>query len=305
LLEALEEAGISQACFVGQGVEIAGTPFAVTELKVVRESDARLLAHLHEEDGGSATIIVANRISTAAREELSQAGLAWFDRRGHLWVRAPGLFVNAEVSSGTVVPSRRVVSVFRGTGLDVALALLVNPGEPQGVHAVARKIDRSPGRVSEILSELRSQGLVGSDNTAFAPELFWAVAEEWRPRWHPMPQAPPPDPSDRFRLSGTLGAVALGAPVAAGPAAGWPRLYVADDTDLATVVGAYGAPSGWTGSEIAVCPSRYGFTLPSSTNRDGFLVASGLIVALDLAQDRARGREILEGWNPQETVRVW
>jgi hypothetical protein len=93
--------------------------------------------------------------------------------------------------------------------------------------------------------------------------------------------------------------------VAAGPAAGWPRLYVADDTDLATVVGAYGAPSGWTGSEIAVCPSRHGFTLPSSTNRDGFLVASGLIIALDLAQDRARGREILEGWDPQETARVW
>jgi hypothetical protein len=305
LLEALEQAGISQACFVGQGVEIAGTPFAVTELKVVRESDARLLAHLHEEDGGSATIIVANRISTAAREELSRAGLAWFDRRGHLWVRAPGLFVNAEVSSGSAVPTRRVVSVFRATGLDVALALLVHPGEPQGVHAVARQIDRSPGRVSEILSELRSQGLVGSDNRPFVPELFWAAAEEWKPRWHPMPQAPPPDPPERFRLSGTLGAVSVGAPVAAGPAGGWPRLYVADDTELATVVGAYGAPSGWTGSEIAVCPSRYGFTLTSSKSRDGFLVANGLIIALDLARDRARGREILEGWNPQETVRVW
>jgi len=305
LLEALEQAGISPACFVRQGVEIAGTPFAVTELKVVRESDARLLAHLHEEDGGAATIIVADRISTAAREELSRAGLAWLDRRGHLWVRTPGLFVNAGVSSGSVVPSRRVVNVFRGTGLDVALALLVHPDEPQGVHTIARQIDRSPGRVSEILSELRAQGLVGSDNRPFVPEFFWAVAEEWKPRWHPMPQAPPPEPPGRFRLSGTLGAVSLGVPVAAGPAGRWPRLYVFDDTDLATVVGAYGVPSGWTGSEIAVCPSRYGFTLPSMTARDGFLVAGGLIVALDLAQDRARGREILNGWHPQETVRVW
>ena len=67
------------------------------------------------------------------------------------------------------------------------MALLVNPEEPRGVHAVARQIDRSPGRVSEILSELRSQGLVGSDNRAFVPELFWAIAEDWRPRWHPMP----------------------------------------------------------------------------------------------------------------------
>ena len=131
--------------------------------------------------------------------------------------------------------------------------------------------------------------MVGSDNRPFVPELFWAVAEEWKPRWHPMPQAPPPEPPERFRLSGTLGAVSLGAPLAAGPAGGWPRLYVADDTDLATVVGAYGAPSGWTGSEIAVCPSRYGFTLPSTMSRDGFLVANGLIIALDLAQDRARG----------------
>jgi len=49
------------------------------------------------------------------------------------------------------------------------------------VHAVARQIDRSPGRVSEILSELRSQGVVGSDNRPFVPELFWAVAEEWKP----------------------------------------------------------------------------------------------------------------------------
>ena len=302
---ALDHAGISPVRVYADRVEIAGVPFAVKELKAVRESDARLLAHLHEGDVAEATIIVADRISTAAREELSRAGLAWFDRRGHLWVKAPGVFVNAEVSSGSVVPSRRVVSVFKGTGLDVALALLVNPEEPRGVHAVARQIDRSPGRVSEILSELRSQGLVGKDNRPFVPELFWALAEEWKPRWHPMPQSPPPDPPERFRLSGSLGAVSLGAPVAAGPAGGWPRLYVADDTDLATVVGAYGAPSGWTGSEIAVCPSRYGFTLPSSTKRDGFLVANSLIIALDLAQDRARGREILEGWDPQETARVW
>jgi hypothetical protein len=289
----------------GDRIEIVGVSFAVNELKAVREGDARLLAHLHERDGGAATIIVADRISTAAREELSRVGLAWFDRRGHLWVRAPGIFVNAEVPSRSVMPSRRVVSVFRGTGLDVALALLMHPSDPLGVHAVARQIGRSPGRVSEILSELRTQGLVGSDNRPFVPELFWAVVEEWKPRWHPMPQAPPPEPPERFRLSGTLGAVSLDAPVATGPAGAWPRLYVADDTDLATVVGAYGAPSGWTGSEIAVCPSRYGFTLPTTTSRDGFLVANGLIIALDLAQDRARGREILQGWDAQETVRVW
>jgi hypothetical protein len=64
-------------------------------------------------------------------------------------------------------------------------------------------------------------------------------------------------------------------------------------------------PTTLTWLQWSVPTSRYGFTLPSSANRDGFLVANGLIIALDLAQDRARGREILEGWDPQETARVW
>ena len=125
--------------------------------------------------------LVADRISTAAREELSRAGLAWFDRRGHLWVRAPGLFVNAEVSSGSVVPTRRVVSVFRGTGLDVALALLVQPGGAPGRACRCPTIRSLSGPGVKILSELRSQGLVGSDNRPFVPELFWAVAEDGSP----------------------------------------------------------------------------------------------------------------------------
>jgi hypothetical protein len=80
---------------------------------------------------------------------------------------------------------------------------------------------------------------------------------------------------------------------------------VADDVDLATVVGAYGATTGWTGSEVAVCPSRYGFGWKSSAQQDGYPVANQVVVALDLAQDRARGREVLENWDPKESTRVW
>ena len=271
----------------------------------MRENDAVLLAHVYESNPGRPTIVVSDRISKAARAELSRVGLAWLDRRGHIWIRTEGLFVNAELPLTTTPASRRVVSALKGTGLDVAIALLLDPEGPDGVQVLARRIARSPGRVSEILSELRTQGLVGTDNRAFVPELFWAVAEEWKPRWNPIPESPPPEPLDRFRLSGTEGAVALGAPLATGGDGSSPRLYVADDTDLATVLGAYGAKSGWTGSEIAVCPSRFGFTLASTTARSGFLVANQLIVALDLAQDRARGREVLERWTPEEAPRVW
>lgn len=290
---------------VADDLVVDGVTFRVIERKVVREDDARLLAQTDGTQGGAMALVVADRISRSARAELSRVGLAWFDRRGHIWVRTPSLFVNAEVSPQAVMPSRRVVRVFSDAGLDVALALLAYPSEAQGVQALARLCRRSPGRVSEILAELRSQGLVGSDNRPFTPELFWAVAEEWSPRWIPLPAVPPPEPPDRFRLSGTFGALSLEAPVAGGLSGGWPRLYVADDTDLATVMSAYGAPSGWTGSEVAVCPSRFGFTLPMASRRDGFLVAHWLVVALDLAQDRARGHEILEAWSPREGVRVW
>ena len=284
---------------------MAGTRFAVMPVKVVREADAALMARLHEENVGPPTIVVADRISEAARAELSRAGLAWLDRRGHLWIRAEGLFVNADVPPTNVPPFRRVVEVLKGTGLDVALALLASPHEPHGVHEIARQINRSAGRVSEILSALRSQGIVGTENRPIVPELFWAVSEEWKPRWTPIPSAPPPEPTERYRLSGTLGALALGVPLAASAGGTWPRLYVADDTDLTTVLSSYGAGSGWTGSEVAVCPSRFGFTWGSTARHDGYVVANHLVVALDLAQDKARGREVLESWDPQGSPRVW
>ena len=305
LAEALAEAGVETRWLGEESVEIGGTAFAVERVKVVRESDGALLAHVHDASSRPPTIIVADRISEAAREHLSRAGLAWLDRRGHLWIRTAGIFVNADVQPSAGPPAHRVMEIFTGTGLDVALGLLRFPLESHGVNRLAREIGRSPGRVSEILTALRRQGLVGADNLPIIPELFWAVADEWKPRWTPMPSPPPPEPPQRYRLTGTSGALALGVPLVAGAAGTWPRLYVADDVDLATVVGAYGAASGWTGSEVAVCPSRYGFAWMSSAHRDGYPVANHVIVALDLAQDRARGHEVLEGWDPKEFTRVW
>ena len=302
---AFAEAGVEARWLGDDSVEIGGTAFAVERVKVVRESDGALLAHVHNASAHPPTIIVADRISEAARAQLSRAGLAWLDRRGHLWIRTAGILVNADVEPSTGPPARRVMEIFKGTGLDVALGLLRFPLESYGVNQLAREIGRSPGRVSEILTALRRQGLVGADNLPIIPQLFWAVAEEWKPHWTPIPSPPPPEPPERYRLTGTLGALALDVPLVAGAAGTWPRLYVADDVDLATVVGAYGSASGWTGSEVAICPSRYGFAWMSPAHRDGYPVANQLVVALDLAQDRARGHEVLEGWDPKEFTRVW
>ncbi len=190
-----------------------------------------------------------------------------------------------------------------GTGFDVCLALLTSPDASVGVNELARKIGRSPGRVSEILTALRPEGLVEGGNRPAVPELFWDAADRWRPRWIPLSTEPKPEPADRYRLSGTVGALALGAPLAAGT--NWPQLYVADVADVAAIASAYRASGGWTAAEIAVCPSTHALSLAPAAYRGGFPVASAVVVAFDLALDKARGREILEGWSPEGSLRVW
>lgn len=140
-------------------------------------------------------------------------------------------------------------------------------------------------------------------NRPIVPEMFWEVADSWRPRWIPLAAEPKPEPADRYRLSGTAGALALGAPIGVGT--NWPQLYVADDTDVAAIAAAYGASGGSTAAEIAVCPSTYVLSVAPVAYRGGFPVATDIVVALDLARDKARGREMLEGWTPEGRRRVW
>jgi hypothetical protein len=284
-------------------VRIGGADLAVKEMSVVRQGDAALIAEGQQRSGVAPVLVVADRISAAARQRLSDADVAWLDRRGHLWIRAPGLYVNTDVPRTAAPPPPRVIEILSGTGFDVCLALLTAPAAIMGVNELARKIGRSPGRVSEILAALRREGLVESGNRPVVPELFWDVADRWRPRWIPLSSEPKPEPADRYRLSGTAGALALGAPVAAGK--NWPQLYVADDADVAAISSAYGASGGWTAAEIAVCPSTYALSLAPTVSRGDFPVATAVVVAFDLAQDKARGREILEGWSPEGSLRVW
>jgi len=302
LAEALTEAGVPHGLLTDQGLEIAGRSYQLVVLKAVRDSDAVLLVRAQQQRRSQPVLVIADRISGTAREELSTAGIAWLDRRGHLWIRSEGLFVNTEVSA-SALPATRVVDVLSATGLDIALALLASPDEAQGVNELARRVGRSPGRVSEILKALRSEGMVEAGNRPVVPELFWDVAEHWSPGWRPLNTVPIPVPPEHYRLSGTLAAIGLGAPLVAG--AGWPQLYVGDEADLAALVRPYGG-AGWTAAaEVAVCPSRFGFSLLAGTSRDGYLLAGHLIVALDLAQDRARGREALESWSPAGVSHVW
>ena len=247
-------------------------------------------------------LVVADRISMPARDVLSSSGIGWLDRRGHLRIRWPGLFVDTDVPPLVAEPTDRVVDLFSATGCDVAIALLLSPAERLGTMEIARRIERSPGRASELLAAMRNAGLVESTGQPLIPDLFNALADEWSPRWYPLAATPPPAPM--YRLSGTLGAIWHRAPVVA--TSDWPpEIYVDDRWNLRHLLSSVGlADEEPAAASVALCPSRYGFSIEAGINEE-FPVANHVVVALDLAQDPGRGREILDAWTPEGHIRVW
>ena len=247
---------------------------------------------------------MADRISTEARRVLAEGQVAWLDRRGHLQLRGPALHIDADVPPLIGPEPTRVADPFVPTGLDVGMALLLEPEKGHRTTEVATLIGRSPGRVSEILAALRDRGLVDRTGRPSIPDLFHEMADAWAPAWRPLGSLPESD-SDLYRLSGTLGAVWHQAPVVA--TVDWPaELYVESQSQLRSVLRSHGMTPGTpSAGRVAVCPSRYGWSVPARLPEHDFPVANHVVIALDLAQDRGRGREILEGWNPEGHVRVW
>ncbi len=247
-------------------------------------------------------LLVADRISAPARDELNSSGIGWLDRRGHIRMRAPGLVIDADVPPLLSEPTDRVVELFSPTGCDVAIALLLAPTERLGTMELARRTGRSPGRVSELLAAMRSAGLVEPDGRPLMPDLFNALADDWSPRWYRLVAIPPPAPF--LRLSGTLGALWHSAPIVA--TSDWPpEIYVDDRWNLRHVLSSMGlADDEPAMASVALCPSLYGFSVEAGMN-EGFPVANHVVVALDLAQDPGRGREILDNWTPEGHTRVW
>jgi hypothetical protein len=280
-------------------LEVDGHQIPVESRRSVSGTEAEGLAS--QLAGG---MLVADRISTEARRVLAEGRVAWLDRRGHLQLRGVALRIDADVPPLIGPEPTRVTDPFVPTGLDVGMALLL---EPEGAHRtteVANLIGRSPGRVSEILAALRERGLVDRLGRPSIPDLFDEMADAWAPAWRPLGSLPESD-SDLFRLSGTLGAVWQKAPVVT--TADWPaELYVESQGELRSVLRSYGVPPGMpSAGRVAVCPSHYGWSVPAELPHHDFPVANHVVVALDLAQDRGRGREILGGWNPEGHLRVW
>jgi hypothetical protein len=274
---------------------------------------------------GVVLVVVGDRISKAARQELAEQGVSWFDRRGHLRLVAPRVFVDTETP-----PAERPIptssdGVKGRAGLAYAVAALLSPNDPPTVRGVARAARLSAPAVSVAAASLRRAALVHTDGRPILPDLFWAVAEVWRPNFVPLGGSPTATRENRadqlwvfgepdsagWALTGTVAAAAWGAPLVA-PAGLAAAFYVPDTRTVALARRMFAdAPAESAACSIAPAPTpaacgpRRRLRSPPVVLEAPFLLTRPLFVALELANDPARGREILTEWTPEDGSRVW
>ncbi|MCU1497833.1 MAG: hypothetical protein JWM47_1786 [Acidimicrobiales bacterium] len=278
---------------------------------------------------------------TAHNEESPNHWWSWLDRRGELQLNHPEAkasgvvhFDKSSLTHPPVLPGGWRVAApssngpIRGrAGISVAASILMNPTETSSIREIARQAQMSHGAIGEASKLLRDAGLVAPSGQPQVPELFWALAAVWHPvRISPVTNQPTLEVAERLHgnlsgpaamdmvpgwcLGGDDAAAAWGAPVFSG--AGRPWIWVPQEGDARRAERTL-TPATWDDYQAVVavpptplvCIDR---RWPPKHGRLPFLpTAHPLFLALDLAQDPARGREILNQWHPAdpEVVRVW
>lgn len=310
LAAAVESVGVDVSSIGERSLNLSfdDTGLELDVVPVAYATGPRVDEILHSSESRNAAL-VADRITSEAREMLDDAGWGWLDRRGHLRLRAPGVLIDTSVepSAREDAPPREPI---RGrAGLAVAYRLLTNPAEP--ISPTRSSLTFAPSTISEAVSRLRDTSLLEKDGTPLLPELFWVVADEWRTDRIWLATEPSVDEANGHDLessgwcvSGTVAAVEWGAPVVSTVGAP-PDLYVPGPAALNIAARRYGNARDpyAAAASIAVAPVNDVTAHRERPRSQPWPLAHPVAVALDLAQDRARGREILEDWSPPE--RVW
>jgi hypothetical protein len=294
------------------------------EVKAVSAADPIRIAGLLDAVamvGESTYVLVADEIPDASRELLRSRGWSYLDRRGRLWFTAAGTRINdTELSPmpRTGIADRPAEPIGGRVGVAIALQLLMHPEGSLSVRELARQVGCSASSAHAAHSRLRDAALVEPDGRPLVPSLFWAVADVWRPVRQPVGRAPGPgdidleDGSGSWVVSGDVAAAAWGAPVAVGSGSP-PDLYAPTQRAARQAVRRLGDVS-WTDrhatiASISVTAVTRDFDPQHQSLATPWLhwpLAHPVVVALDLAQDKSRGREILDGWIPPTGyARVW
>ena len=302
-------------------VEAAGQRFDVEVKSVVTAAHGALLAATVSRD--EPLIVVADRIAADAKRSLREAGVNFFDRRGELRIVSPPLFVDTLVESALPMAGGRSGSLDSQVAKEVAIACLLTPDRPHGVRQIARYIGRAPSAASSAMAGLRDDGLLTSAGEAMVPDLFHALLTVWQRRAVLLATLPDaarearrlglgidePEDSTGWALTDTRAAASWGIPiVAAGDYP--PDFYVPSESALRAAHSYLGEATNPASRActVAVAPVRLTCLRRVDHSRltgEQWPVANHIIVALDIAQDRARGLEALEQWKPEGIVRAW
>ena len=246
-------------------------------------------------------VLVADRITSDAREVLSASGWSWLDRRGRLHLRGPAVRIDVDVSVGDAQSSGgRNDPLGTGAGVGVGYWLSSHPGSALSPSRHAEPLGMAPSTISVTVRGLRDAGLVDDEGVGLFPELFWELARQWATPATAL--ASSPSPTKAWRRGGTAAAVAYGAPVVASE--GQPvELYVASQLEVTMAARRFGTTAGpGAPALVRIAPTPLLFSFAAGPRVGRWLSVPLLSAALDLAQDRARGREILENWAVNDAV---
>jgi len=290
---------------------------------ITPEGAARMIASADRRRTTVAHVVVGDLITSAAKDALRAAGWGWLDRRGHLVLRAKGVHIDAEVPRDDRQSAGRHKVISGTAAISWATALLLSPDDPPSMREVARRVSISHSAIVAASKRLRDASLIRANGRPLVPELFWALAEEWSTTPVALAEAPSTGDADAYAslnlnlddegpgwaVAGTVGAVAWGAPTAISGAYP-PDFYVPSSAVLRQATLRLGQAPRFedractvaTAPTPLVCAARFG---RESNEWGQWLFAHGLFAALDLAQDRSRGAEILEDWHPKDFTRVW
>jgi DNA-binding transcriptional ArsR family regulator len=306
-------------------LEPGATGVQIKRWALVTDDVARRLLAETPPEPGSVLLIVADRVTETARRLLTGHRAGYYDLRGHLALRTDNVVIDTDVEpvSGR---AERTHPLSGKAGLEVATALLMEPADGVAVRELARRLARSPSTVSEVLSALRSEGLVDDQHRVEGTGLFWQVADHWPDARVYLARRPlsgddaaiagplrlgldDAETTAGWALADSAAAVVYGAPLAVRTG----QLLDFYAPDLATVrratalLGSVSSrPQARCAVRAAPVPAVCARRVDLPDNPFGWPLAHPVFVALDLAQDAGRGREILEAWTPpQRWARVW
>ena len=297
-------------------IEAASVVNPATVERLLAAAAARETMHTH--------VVVGDLITGPAREALRDEGWSWLDRRGHLVLRAKGVHIDADISTDRRPATGPPPKPISGTAaISWAVALLLSPESPPSMREIARRVSLSHSAIVTASRRLRDASLVRSDGRPLIPELFWALADAWHPTPVGLVEVPPrdhvgvyaaldvnlDDSGPGWAVAGTMGAAAWGAPVAIGTNYP-PDFYVPSAAALRQATLRLGEAPRFEDRACTVAMAPTPLVCAERLARDrstggGWRFAHGIFAALDLAQDRARGAEILAGWDPQDFTRAW